>query len=192
MADVAVISEHEVSHGIVALELGFDKFERVFIDLRTPLITRRGGVDIVIDELQERFDTARPVEERRDLAVKVIAVFAAGREGEILLGHETSDDWCSIDEEMIAWFGLAGVCEDGDLELLAASSKRDNGWAKWDRVDLVIAEGRALAAAILKMKIPVIRNAAKMLHQSVISMGGKGYITQGQLSRIMGRPPTKP
>ena len=121
--DLANICRHEVSHGVVALELDFNDFSQVFVDLVTPGITRRGGLDIHIDGLRDRFDTAVPIDQRRALAAQIIAIYAAGREGERLFG-EPDKEWSSWDEEQIAWIGLCGVYTDEDIDLLNKNPAR--------------------------------------------------------------------
>ncbi len=187
MVDKKQVCEHEIGHGIVALCLGFDNFTRIFVDFATPGINRRGGIDIQIEGLREKFDSAIPQLERRSLAVRVIAVFAAGKETENLLGKTPDENWSEWDEDQIQWFGLAAVWADEDMELLEKSVSRNNGWGKWADVDAVIAEGRALALEHLKKNAQAIGNASTLLHVSVQSMRGKGYITRGQLSQIMQR-----
>ncbi len=179
------ICDHEISHGVVALDLGFDKFSRVFVDCVTPAITRRGGIDANVEGLRERFDTKFPVDDRRTLAVKIIAIYAAGAEGERLVHGEADANWSGWDEEQIAWFGLGGVYEDEDLPLLNQNPGRDNGWDKWDRVDAVIAEGRRPAADILRRRVGGLRKASNALLQMVTSSGGKSYLTREQLARII-------
>jgi hypothetical protein len=48
--------------------------------------------------LQEKFDSSIPQPDRRTMAVKVIAVYAAGREAEILLGRKPDENWSTWDE----------------------------------------------------------------------------------------------
>ena len=187
MVDKKQVCEHEIGHGIVALCLGFDNFKKIFVDLVTPAINRRGGIDIQIEGLQEKFDSAIPQLERRAIAVRVIAVFAAGTETENLLGKTPNENWSAWDEDQIQWFGLAAVWADEDMELLNNSVSRNNGWGKWADVDAVIADGRALAVEVLKKNAQAIVSASSLLHVSVQSMRGKGYITSDQLSQIMGR-----
>lgn len=188
MIDLQQVCEHEIGHGIISLLLQFDGFTKVFVDVATPGITRRGGVDIQVEGLRELFDTSIPQADRRAMAVKVIAVYAAGREAEFLLGRNPDDNRNAWDEDQIQWFGMAAMWADEDMELLRNSVQRDNEWGKWAEVDNVIAEGRKLAHDLLRENLKAMRQASIFLHDSVKSMRGKGHITRAQLSRIMGGP----
>jgi hypothetical protein len=177
--------DHEVSHAIVALRLGFDRFTHVFVDLVTPRTDRRGGLDMVIEELRAQFDTEVPQAERQALAVQLRAVFAAGSEGERLREWIIDPNWSAWDEEQIEYFGIVGVYADEDLQLFEKSKARDNGWDKWGRVDEVIAEGRESAARILKTNIGPLRESSRLLQDSVAACG-RGRIALAQLKRSLG------
>jgi hypothetical protein len=185
MPNLKQICDHEISHGIVAERQGFTDYTHIFVDLRTKS-SRRGGIDVSIEGLKQRFDTKIPVAERRALAVQIVAIFAAGSEGEKLMKWDPDPDWSSWDEEQIELFGLLGVYEDEDLQLLNKSKARTNGWGKWELVDALIAEGREVAAKILAKDVAGLRTASTMLHQFVNAKGSSD-IKRPQLLKCIGK-----
>ena len=181
MPKIKQICDHEISHGIVAERQGFTDYTRIFVDLVTKS-SRKGGIDISIESLQKRLDTNVPVAERRALSVQIVAIFAAGSEGEKLMQWKPDPDWSSWDEEQIELFGVLGVYEDEDLPLLNQSKARDNGWGKWGLVDAVIADGREVAAKFLAKDVAGLTAASKMLQQFVEAKGSS-HIKRAQLHR---------
>ncbi len=181
MPDIVMVCRHEVSHAIVAFEEGLTNFTHIFVDLLTPDTKRRGGIDIHIPNLQTLSDSTNPLEDRRELALKIIATFAAGREGELLFG-EPDPNWSEFDDEQINEFAPHGVMTEEDVLLMEKDRSRGNGWSKWEKVDLLIEEGRKRAKRILKEKLSDLRKTAKFF-EGIIANKRKGRMLKQQLAQ---------
>lgn len=184
MPDIQKVCRHEVSHAIVAFEEGLTNFTRIFVDLLTPSTERKGGIDIDIPNLQTLSDSKNPLEDRRELALQIIATFAAGREGELLFGAP-DPNWSEFDDEQIHEFAPYGVMTVEDVPLMEKDRSRGNGWSKWGEVDSLIAEGRERAKKILQGKMPDLRKTAKFF-AGIITNKGKGEMKKQQLALMLG------
>jgi hypothetical protein len=180
MVNILQICYHEASHGIVAECVGLTDYDHIFVDLVTPQIDRRGGIDIDIEDLKNKFDSSVSVPEKRPLALRIIAVFAAGRIGEEVTSFEPDPDWSSLDDRLIEIFAIHGIMEDVDLDVLNTSQDRDNGWLKWNEVDRLKEEGRQLARASLLANVSWIQNVAQVLYAAV-RFSNQGHIERTQL-----------
>lgn len=161
MPDIERIRFHEAGHAVVAVHLGF-VIRHLFV---RPEHQRAGGVDI--DELgDEAFDSNVPVENRRQLAREVIAIFSAGYLTEDKQYGDEMKGWSDQDRHDIMNYAIKGVFTDEDIDLLAADRSRENGWNKWQNVDILIEEGEKLAQGILDAKWNRLCVLVNMLRRS--------------------------
>lgn len=172
---------HEAAHAVVASHLGF-VISRVSIQGEG---CRVGAVDCSLPgpNVYED-DSAESLEARREAALKNIAVYFAGAEGEFALYKDHVEEWSQYDFSQAELHAIQGIRVGEDNELLEADHSRSNGWTKWDQVDEVLDAGRTQAKSLVADHLDQIIETGLQLRRAL-------SISPKRVSKITGIPITE-